>query len=81
MNQQEFEHQTNKTIAKFKSGIERYQKSTTFNIVVRQLVNGVDPYEIIDQLCEMSDAQQKAFEEFVTKSTQPLFIIKEQHAG
>jgi hypothetical protein len=36
------------------------------------LVRDVDPYEIIDHLCQMSDDQTKAFELYITRNIPPI---------
>ena len=38
------------------------------------LVRDVDPYEIIDQLCQMSDDQTKAFEQYINRDTRPILM-------
>ncbi len=61
----EFYRKTDECIARFKNGKERYRNSATFNRVVQMLVRDVDPYEIIDHLCQMSDDQTKAFVQYI----------------
>jgi hypothetical protein len=36
------------------------------------LVRDVDPYEIIDHLCQMSDDQTKAFELYINRNIHPI---------
>ncbi len=72
MNEMEFYKKTDECIAKFKNGKERYQQSATFNRVLQMLVRDVDPYDIIDQLCQMTDDNQKAFEQYVHRDTRPM---------
>lgn len=64
MNETYFYKKTEKCIAKFKNGKEQYRTSPTFNRVVQMLVRDVDPYDVIEQLCEIADDTQKAFEQF-----------------
>lgn len=59
---------------RFKNGKERYKTSATFNRVVQMLVRNADPYEIIDHLCQMSDDQTKAFEQYIHRDTRPMVM-------
>jgi hypothetical protein len=72
MTHEEFYRKTDECIARFKNGKERYKTSATFNRVVQMLVRDIDPYEIIDQLCQMSDDQVKAFEQYAHRDTRPI---------
>jgi hypothetical protein len=69
MTEQEFYRKTDECIARFKNGKERYKTSPTFNRAVQMLVRDVDPYDIIDQLCQMSDDHTKAFEQYIHRDT------------
>ena len=62
---------TDECIARFKNGKERYRNSATFNRVVQMLVRDVDPYDVIDQLCQMSDDQARAFEQYTLRDGRP----------
>jgi hypothetical protein len=74
MTDSEFYQKTDECIALFKNGKERYRTSATFNISVQMLVRGVSPYEVIDHLCQMSDFQSKAFEQYMHRDTRPMNI-------
>jgi len=69
-----FYSKTDECVARFKNGKERYQKSATFNRVVQSLVRGEDPYEVIDQLCQIADDQRNAFEQYIHRDTRPMII-------
>ena len=71
MSEQEFYRKTDECITRFKNGKERYKTSATFNRVVQMLVRDVNPYEVIDHLCQMSDDQTKAFDQYVHRDTRP----------
>jgi len=58
---------TDECIDRFKNGRERYKTSPVFNMVIQMLVRDMDPYEIIDQLCQTNDDQRKAFEQYVMR--------------
>lgn len=77
MNEIEFYKKTDECIAKFKNGKERYRTSPTFNRVVQMLVRDAEPYDIIDQLCEILDDTQKAFEQFAFRDTRPMIITRD----
>lgn len=74
MTEQEFYHKTDECVARFKNGKERFKTSATFNQVVQMLVRDVDPYDIIDALCQMSDDQTRAFEQYIYRDTRPMII-------
>lgn len=75
MNSIEFYNKTDECISRFKNGKERYKTSATFNRVIQMLVRNVDPYDIIDQLCQMSDDQMKAFEQYVNRDTKSFINV------
>ena len=68
MEEQEYNTKIDNCISKFKNGKERYRTSATFNRIVQMLIRDVDPYEIIDQLCQVSDDQSKAFESYIKRN-------------
>lgn len=74
MDEFEFYKKTDECISKFKNGKERYRKSPTFNRVIQMLVRGVDPFDVIDQLCQVTDDTQKAFEQYVIRDERPIQI-------
>lgn len=76
MTEEEFYRKIDECIAKFKNGKERYRNSATFNRIIQMLVRDVDPYDIIDQLCQMNDDNQKAFEQYVYRDTRPMRIFE-----
>ena len=67
----EFHTKLDECVSRFKNGKERYRHSPTFNTVIQMLVRDCDPYEVIDQLCQMSDDSLKAFTEYVWRDTRP----------
>lgn len=72
MKDQEFYNKTDECINRFKNGKERFMHSPTFNKVVQMLVRDVDPYEVIDALCQNIDDQNNAFTEYVRRDVRPL---------
>lgn len=75
MREKDFYLKTDECITRFKNGKERYNTSATFNRVVQMLVRDMDPYEVIDQLCQMSDDQAKAFEQYLYRDPRPMGIL------
>jgi hypothetical protein len=65
---------TDKMIAKFKNGKKRYATSPLFNKVIQMLVRGLDPYEVIDQLCQQNEDTNNSFNQYVLRDTRPLRI-------
>ncbi len=71
MKEENFRRSMRDFISKFKNGEERYNKSTTVNTAVRSLVNGIDPYVLIDRLCQMIDDNKDGFYEYLRRDTRP----------
>ena len=63
---------TDEILSKFKNGKNRFRESALFNRVVQMLVRDADPIEIIDQLITITDDTQKAFEQYMIRSTPTL---------
>lgn len=78
MRQKDFYVKTDECISRFKNGKDRYRNSPTFNKVVQMLVRDVDPYDIIDQLCQSLDDQSKAFEQYILRDTRPMTTFKSE---
>lgn len=74
MTEKEFYAKTDECISRFKNGKERYRNSPTFNKVIQILVRDMDPYDIIDDLCQSIDDQSRAFEQYVIRDTRPTII-------
>jgi len=75
MTQQEIYEKTDECITRFKKDKERFRESATFNRVVQMLVRGAEPYEIIDQLCQMSDDQNKAMEQQILRGVGSILTL------
>lgn len=78
MRQKDFYAKTDECISRFKNGKDRYRNSPTFNKVVQMLVRDIDPYDIIDQLCQSLDDQSKAFEQYILRDTRSMTIFKSE---
>lgn len=75
MTEREFYEKTDECIARFKNGKQLYKESATFNMVVQMLVRDVSPYEIIEQLCQSSEDQSRAFIQYMHRDTRPMVMI------
>lgn len=67
-------NKTEEIINKFKNGKERYQKSALFNTIVQMLVRGVDEYEIIDDLINVTQDSTNALEQYMYRDTRPMIM-------
>jgi hypothetical protein len=61
-------------ISRFKNGEELYRNSPAFNMCVQQLLRGVSPYEIIENLCQYSDDAKNALVAYVKRDNRPVMI-------
>lgn len=64
----EIYNKTDMIISKFKNGEELYRKSALFNRSVQMLVRGVDVYDLIENLIQVTEDTQKAFEQYIQKN-------------
>ena len=71
MEEKEHYKKTEEYIIKFVNGEERYRTSPTFNIAIQMLVRGVDPYQVIDQLCQNVDDLNEAFKQYILRDPKP----------
>lgn len=69
MTSSEIYNKTDEIVSKFKKGKERYKTSALFNRTVQMLVRGADKYEVIEQLITITEDTQKAFEQYIHRST------------
>ena len=67
-------HKTNEVLAKFKNGKTLYQESAQFNHTVQMLVNGSDPYDIIEHLIKTTETTQQAFEQYIHRDLRPIMV-------
>ncbi len=67
MTQEEYYKKTDEALAKFKNGKDLYQKSALFNRTVQMLVRGVSEYEIIEQLIQTTEDNNKAMEQLLIR--------------
>ena len=74
---------TEEVINRFKNGRERYHRSALFNKVVQMLVRGVDEYEIINDLINITQDSTNALEQYIYRDDRPIIIdpdkVKKTH--
>jgi hypothetical protein len=56
---------TDEVLNKFKNGKKMFNESSLFNIVVQQLIRNANPYDIIEELCQINTDMSKALEQQV----------------
>ncbi len=71
MDRQEYYRKSKEIIDLFDNGEEMFRTSATFNRVVQMLIRDVGEREIIGQLCQALDDNQKAFELYITRCLPP----------
>jgi len=65
-------NKTKEIVSKFKDGEKRYRESALFNQVVQMLVRDVDPYDVINQLIQVTEDTQEAQKQYMLRSTSPI---------
>lgn len=65
------------TLARFDNGQERYEKSATFNQVIRMIVMDVDHCEIMNALLAELEASQESFKKHMIHCPGPQYVIKD----
>jgi len=65
MTREEQYRKTNEILAKFPNGEEKYKQSALFHQVVQMLVRLDDPYLVIEQLINVTEDTQHAFEHYL----------------
>lgn len=61
-------------LSKFKNGEELYKRSAMFNQAIQLMVEGMNEFEVLEQIIIASDRTQRAFEDYVNRDTRPLKI-------
>jgi hypothetical protein len=76
MNQNERYKKITKIIGKFKNGEELYKRNAVFNKVVHMLVEGMDVYDVFEQVILTAEQTQKMFEDYINRDTRPFEFKK-----
>ena len=67
----EFYSRLDEIVSRFPNGIDRFRTSPTFNRVVTMLARGASEYNVIEQLCVISEDSQKALGEYMLRAPMP----------
>lgn len=74
MDRQEIYNKTMEILKKFPDSEKKYQESALFHQVVQMLVRLDDPYLVIDQLINITEDTQRAFEQYLLKDPKPFLF-------
>jgi len=61
-------------LAKFKNGEELYKKSPLFNQAIQMMVEGLDVYQVLEEIILANERTQKAFNDYVLRDTRPIYF-------
>lgn len=59
-------------LKKFKNGEELYKKNAMFNQAIQMMLEGMNEFEVLEQIILANDRTQKAFEDYINRDTRPL---------
>jgi len=73
-------HEINQLLSKFRNGFELYQTNALFNKCVEAMLNGVSPYEIIEQVISIQTSTQKRLNDIMLSGAirQEIVVSKEK---
>lgn len=72
----------NDILKKFKNGDGLYKKNPVFHYVIQMLLEGMDEYEVIEELVKINKRTHQAFEDYVNRDTRPMLLnLKEKNSA
>ena len=71
MNSQERFNKITELLKKFKHGEELYEKSAMFNKAIQMMVEGLNEFEVLEQIVLASEQTQRAFEDYINRNYRP----------
>jgi len=74
MNQNERYQKINELLKKFKNGEDLYRKSPMFNKAIQMMVEGMNEFEVLEQIVLTSEQINRAFEDYINRDTRPVSI-------
>ncbi len=74
MNSNERYQKITELLGKFKNGKELYKKNVMFNQAIQMMVEGMNEFEVLEQIILASDRTQRAFEDYVNRDTRPMVM-------
>lgn len=72
MNSSDRYHKITEILVKFKNGEELYKRSPMFNQAVQMMVNGMNEFEVLEQIILANERIQQAFEDYINRDTRPI---------
>ena len=76
MNQTERYNKITEIISKFKNGEELYRRNAVFNKTVHMMVDGMDIYDVFEQVILSAEQTQIMFEDYIRRDSRPFDIKK-----
>ena len=61
-------------LEKFKNGKELYKTNPMFNQAIQMMVEGMDEFEVIEQIILTNERISRAFEDYINRDTRPINI-------
>ena len=58
-------------LEKFKNGKELYKTNPMFNQAIQMMVEGMDEFEVIEQIILTNERISRAFEDYINRDTRP----------
>ena len=59
-------------LAKFKNGEELYKRNALFNQSVQMMVEGMNEFDVLEQVILANERTQRAFEDYVNRDMRPI---------
>jgi len=63
-----------KLLEKFKNGKELYKTNPMFNQAIQMMVEGMNEFEVLEQVILASERTSRAFEDYINRDTRPINI-------
>ena len=61
-----------KILSKFKNGEELYRRNAMFNQAVQMMVEGMNEFEVLEQVILANERTQRAFEDYINRDARPI---------
>jgi hypothetical protein len=74
MNTNERYQKITELLSKFKNGEELYKRNAMFNQAIQMMVEGMNEFEVLEQIILASERTQRAFEDYVNRDTRPMVM-------
>lgn len=74
MNVNERHEKITELLSRFKNGEELYRRSALFNKAIQMMVDGMDEFEVLEQIILLNERTERAFSDYVVRDTRPMII-------